>query len=293
MSIKSRTLLACAASLLALGACTPKEPGRGGPASATNGTAATVNGVAIKQSRVDQLVKQRAAQGQPDNQETRSAIIEQLAMQLIVAQEAVKKGLDRAPETSDQLELTRQSILANAYVQDYFKNAPVTDEMIKAEYEKIKGEMTGTEFKARHILVEKESEASDIIARLKKNPNAFEALAKEKSKDPGSAAKGGDLGWFDPRGMVPEFGLAVAKLDKGKMSEAPVKSQYGYHVIMLEDSRPIAAPSFDVIKTGLKQQVQQQNLRKLLDDFKAKAKIEIPQAAAPAQQAKSAQPVKK
>ena len=143
-------------------------------------------------------------------------------MQLIVAQEAVKKGLDRAPETSDQLELTRQSILANAYVQDYFKNAPVTDEMIKAEYEKIKGEMTGTEFKARHILVEKESEASDIIARLKKNPKAFEALAKEKSKDPGSAAKGGDLGWFDPRGMVPEFGLAVAKLDKGKIGRAHV-----------------------------------------------------------------------
>jgi peptidyl-prolyl cis-trans isomerase C len=296
MFIKSHILLACAASLLALSACTPKDPGKG-PASTTGAIAATVNGVAINQNRVDQLLKQRAAQGQPDSVESRKAIIDQLAMQLIVAQEAVKKGLDQTPEISDQIELTRQSILANAFVQDYFKNNAVTDDMIKAEYDKIKTQMTGTEYKARHILVEKEADAKDVIARLKKNPKAFEALAKEKSKDPGSAGNGGDLGWFDPRGMVPEFGLAVSKLAKGKMTEEPVKSQFGYHVILLEDSRPKSAPPLEKIKAQLQQQVQQQNLRKLLDDFKAKAKIEIVQAPTPvsaqAKDAKPTEPIKK
>jgi peptidyl-prolyl cis-trans isomerase C len=241
-----------------------------------------VNGTAISANRVDILVKQRASQGQPDSPELRKGIIEHLSLQLLIAQEAIKKGLDKTPEVVDQIDFTQQSILANAFVQDYLKNSPVSDDMLKAEYEKIKSHMTGSEYKARHILVEKEADAKDIIAKLKKNPNAFESLAKEKSKDPGSKTNGGDLGWFDPRGMVPEFGAALVKLAKGKFTEEPVKSQFGYHVILLEDSRPKMIPPLDQVKSELQQQVQQQNLKKLFDELKAKAKIEIVQATAPA-----------
>jgi peptidyl-prolyl cis-trans isomerase C len=165
--------------------------------------------------------------------------------------------------------------LANAFVQDYTKNNPVSDDILKAEYDKIKAQMSGTEYKARHILVDKEAEAKHIIAKLKKNAKQFDSLAKEYSKDPGSKDKGGDLGWFDPRGMVPEFGAAVAKLQKGKFTLEPVKTQFGYHVILLEDSRTKQAPTFEQVKPQLAKNVQEQNLKKLIDDMMAKAKIEI------------------
>jgi peptidyl-prolyl cis-trans isomerase C len=189
---------------------------------------------------------------------------------------------------AEQLEAVRQSVLANAYVQDYVKTHPVSDEALKAEYERIKASMSGTEYKARHILVAKEAEAREIIARLKKDPGPFAKLAAEKSKDPGSAARGGDLGWFDLRGMVPEFGAAIGAMEKGKISEAPVKSQFGYHVILLEDSRPIQPPPLDEVKAQLSQQLQQQAVKKQLDALKAAAKIEILGAAAPAASAASA-----
>jgi len=137
------------------------------------------------------------------------------------------------------------------------KSRTFTDDMMKAEYEK-------------------------IIVQLKNNPKAFESFAKAKSKDTGSKAGGGELGWFDLRAMVPEFGAAVEKLTKGQFTQEPVKSQFGYHVILLEDIRPKTIPPLDQIKSQLQQQVQQQNLQKLFDDMKAKAKIEIAQVAAPA-----------
>ena len=194
---------------------------------------------------------------------------------MVVAQEAVRKGLDKTPEVAEQLDAVKQSILANAYVQDYIKNNPVTDDMLKAEYERIKATVTGTEYKARHILVENEGEAKDIIARLKKDPAAFGKLAMEKSKDQGSKANGGELGWFDLSRMVPEFGAAVSKLEKGKFTVEPVKTQFGYHVILLEDSKPIEAPPMEEVKPQLSQQLQQQNVMKEVDALKAKAKIEV------------------
>ena len=277
--LKSPLLLLSAVSVLALCACNSSDPSKAATPSKA-AAAATVNGTAISENHVDMLARQSAAQGRPDSPELRKEIVEHLSMQFLISQEAVKKGLDKAPEVTDQMELTRQSILANAFVQDYLKTSPVTDDMLKAEYEKLKAKMTGSEYKARHILVETEAEAKGIIARLKKNPAAFGALAKENSKDPGSKANGGDLGWFDPQGMVPEFGAAVAKLAKGTFTEDAVKSQFGYHVILLDDSRPKALPPFDQVKAMLQQQVQQQNLKKLFDELKAKAKIEIVQAAA-------------
>lgn len=276
MSIKSRILLASAASLLTLSACNASEPAK---ETSKGAVAATVNGTPISQNRVNLLMQQRGAQ-QADTPEARKAIIDQLAMQMLVSQEAVKKGLDKTDDVKDQMELTRQSILASAFVQDYMKNNPVSDDALKAEYDKIKAQMTGTEYKARHILVKTEAAAKDIIVKLKKDPKSFEKLAKEKSEDPGSKVNGGDLGWFDPRGMVPEFSAATAKLEKGKFTTEPVKSQFGFHVIMLEDSRPLSVPPMEQIKPQLTQQIQQQNLKKLVDDMKAKAKIEITEAPA-------------
>ena len=284
--IKSRILLASAASLLALGACNSEQnakPTAAAAAPAVKETAeATVNGFVISKSRVDLIAKQGASAGQPETPESRKSIIDKLAMQTLVAQEAVKKGLDKLPEVNEQIDVIRQSVLANAYVQDYIKTNPVSDDALKAEYERIKATITGSEYKARHILVEKESEAKDIIAKLKKDTGSFEKLAKEKSKDAASKVRGGDLGWFDLTGMVPEFGGAVSKLEKGQFTQEPVKTQYGYHVILLDDSRPIEAPPLEEVKPVLSQQLQQQNLKKQLDDLKAKAKIEIAGAPAPA-----------
>jgi peptidyl-prolyl cis-trans isomerase C len=285
---KNGILAASAASLLALGACNA-DKNAPPPAPASKSPAvATVNGKAITQSRVDYIAKQGAGSGRSDTPESRKAIIDQLTMQAVVAEEAIKKGLDKSPEVAEQIAVISQSVLANAYVQDFIKNNPVSDDMLKAEYERIKATITGTEYKARHILVAKEAEARDIIATLKKDPASFGKLAMEKSKDPGSKAKGGDLGWFDLGRMVPEFGAAVAALKKGKFTQEPVKTQFGYHVIQLEDSKPIEAPPFEEVKPSLAQQVQQQNLKKQLDDLKAKAKIDIASAPAAAASAASA-----
>ncbi|MBC3875841.1 peptidylprolyl isomerase [Undibacterium flavidum] len=273
MLIKSRFMIGSAVAVLALSACTKSadKPAEG----AASVIAATVNGKPISTKQVDMIMKQQAAQGMPDNPEMRKMIIDNLAMASLVAQEATKKGLDKSGEIAEQLEMMKTNVLAQGFVDDYMKNTPVTDADYKAEYEKIKAATTGNEFSARHILVEKEDEAKAIIAKLKKDVKVFAALAKAQSKDPGSKDKGGELGWFDPRGMVPEFGNAVAKLEKGKFTEEPVKSQYGYHVIILDDSRAKEAPSLDQVKPRLTQQIQQQNLKKFLDGLKEKAKIEI------------------
>ena len=284
---KYHSVLACAVSLLILGACNSKTDST----LAAGDTAATVNGMPISKFSVDQIVAQRSASGQPDNPEIRKAIINQLAMQMLVSQEAIKKNLDRTPEVADQLNLTRQSILANAFVQDYAKNNPVSDDMLKAEYDKVKEQLSSTEYKARHILVDKEDLAKSIIAKLKKNPKQFDSLAKRYSKDPGSRGQGGELGWFDPHGMVPEFGAAVSKLEKGKFTLEPVKTQFGYHVILLEDTRTQEAPAFDQVKSQLAKKVQQDNLKKMIDDLMAKAKIEI--TASPAAAPAPAEPAKK
>jgi len=280
--IRNGLLAATTASLLALAACNSDKKAAA-PAASNSPTVATVNGKAITQNRVDAIAAKGASSGRPDTPETRKTIIDQLALQMVVAEEAVRKGLDKSPEVVDQIDVLSQSILANAYVQDFIKNNPVSDDSLKAEYERIKATISGSEYKVRHILVDKESDARDIIAKLKKDPGLFAKLAMEKSKDTGSKARGGDLGWIDPTRMVPEFGAALTTLEKGKFTTEPVKTQYGYHVVLLEDSKPVEAPPFEEVKPNLAQQLQQQNLKKQLDDLKSKAKIEIVGApAAPA-----------
>jgi peptidyl-prolyl cis-trans isomerase C len=279
-SISSGMLLACAASLLTLCACHADQNAGSAVKSAADPVAATVNGTPISQKTVDRMVQQGAISGQADTPESRKAILDRLTLQAVIAQEAVKEGLDKAPDVSEQIDAIRQAVLANAYVQNYMKNHPVSDDMLKAEYERIKATMSGTEYKARHILVAKEGDAREVIARLKKQPGAFAQLAKDKSKDEGSRDNGGELGWFDPRHMVPEFAAAVTQLEKGKFTLEPVKTQFGYHVILLEDSRPIQAPPLEEVKPQLSQQLQQQEVIKQMDALKAQAKIEIPVVAA-------------
>jgi peptidyl-prolyl cis-trans isomerase C len=273
--IKSGLLLASAVSLLAVSACNPAKDAQPAATAPKGPAVATVNGTVITQSTVDMIAKQGAGAGRPDTPESRAAILDQLTLRMVITEEAVKKGLDKTPEVVEQMDVIKQSVLANAYVQDFIKNNPVTDDMVKVEYERIKATVTGTEYKARHILVEKEAEAKDIIVKLNKDPTAFEKLALQKSKDPGSRSRGGDLGWFDSRSMVPEFTAAVSKLEKGKFTKEPVKTQFGYHVILLEDSKPVEAPPMEEVKPQLSQQLQQQNVKKHLDALKANAKIEI------------------
>ncbi|MBC7992723.1 MAG: peptidylprolyl isomerase [Rhizobacter sp.] len=281
-TLKHGILLASAVSMLALSACGGGKGTTPAATAASGPVVATVNGTAINQGTVDLIMKQRGGSGQPDSPEARKAILDSLTLQTVIAQEAAKQGLDKTPEFLQQVEAIKQSVLANAYVEDYIKKNPVTDDMVKAEYERIKTLSGGSEYKARHILVATEAEAKEIIATLKKTPAAFAKLASTKTKDPGSKSSGGDLGWFDAQRMVPEFGAAVRTLEKGKFTEEPVKTQFGYHVILLEDSRPIEAPPIDSLKPQLSQQLQQTNVRKQLDALKAAAKIDVVGAAASA-----------
>lgn len=291
MSMKTRLVLASALAVIALSACNKQSAAPTTAASTTASpgaeVAATVDGAPISKAQLDGIMQQQAAQGMPDTPESRKMVIDNLALQILVAKQASGKGLDKTPEVAAALEMARQSILANAFVKDYIKTSPVTDEALKTEYEAFKAKSGGSEYKARHILVKTEDEAKDVIAKIKKDIKAFDGLAKAKSMDPGSKASGGDLGWFNPAGMVPEFGAAVAKLEKGKFTEQPVKTQFGYHVIVLDDSRSTPVPAFDDVKAQLTQQLQQKNLKALLDETKAKAKIEIVGAAAVAASAAS------
>jgi peptidyl-prolyl cis-trans isomerase C len=300
MSISSRILLAGAASVLVLAACNDNAASPSASSSAAKPesitaaakepAAATINGIAIPESRVALLAKNMAAQGHApeDANEARKLIIEQLTMQMLISQEATKTGLDKKAEIQEQLDLMRQSVLANAFIQNHLATQQITDEAVKTEYDRLQTQLSGNEFKARHILVADEALAKELSAKLKKDPKAFAALAKAHSIDPGSKERGGDLGWFNKGSMVPEFGDAVAKLEKGKITEEPVKSKFGYHIIALDDTRKRDFPPIDDVKPAIKQQLAKQSVQKLIEDLKAKAKIEI--AAAPATPATPATP---
>ena len=235
-------------------------------------TAALVNGVAIPQARLDMRVKAVTQQGQPDSPELRKALRDDLINLEVISQAAAKNGLDKQPEVAQQLELARQSVLAGAFVQDYAKSHPISDDQLKQEYENLKKRVGNKEYKLSHILVATEDEAKKVEAELKKG-GKFAKIAKAKSKDPGSADKGGDLGWAVPSNFVQPFGEAVVKLNKGQVSD-PVQTQFGWHVIKLEDTRELKVPTFDEVKPNLEKRLQQQAVQKEIEDLRSKAKIE-------------------
>ncbi|MEO1765742.1 peptidylprolyl isomerase [Thiobacter aerophilum] len=265
-TITSRVLFALLGSMLALGACNAQPAAK----SANDGVAATVNGTPIKQAVIDAFMQQRAAQGAPDTPEVRKALLEELISREVVKQAAVKEGIDKRPDVQMQMDLARQNILLNAYVQDYIKKHPITDDMIKAEYDKIKAQIGDKQYHARHILVADKKEAEAIIAQLAKGAK-FEKLAQQKSKD-SSAQNGGDLGWNVPTAYVKPFADALVSLKKGEYTKTPVQSQFGWHVIKLEDVKD--APKLDELKPQLIQRLQQQQLQQMAAELRAKAKIE-------------------
>jgi peptidyl-prolyl cis-trans isomerase C len=234
-------------------------------------TIATVNGTPISQSLYDAFASEQKAQGMPDSTELKNAVREELIRRELLAQEAKKNGIDKAPGIAAQMELARQAVLIRAYIQDYVRKHPISDAQLKAEYDVLKAKMGSTEYKARHILVETEDQAKAIIENLKKGAK-FEELAKQ-SKDPGSKENGGDLGWAAAGSYVQPFAEALTKLSKGKTTDTPVKTEFGWHVIQLEDSRALEAPPFESIKPQLAQRANQQLVEKMINDLRAKAKV--------------------
>lgn len=233
---------------------------------------AVVNGKPIKQSLLDYIIKDAGAHGQKIDDNTKQIIINKLVGTELVYQEAQRLGFDKQADFLARNELANREMLVNTYLQDYLKKNPVTDADTKTAYDQYKKELGDKEYSARHILVKTEAEAKDIITQLQKGGD-FAKIAKEKSIDPGSKEKGGDLGWFSPAGMVKPFSDALTALPKGKTTATPVQTQFGWHVIKLEDTRATQAPAYDKVKDGLEKTLQQRKLEKMMTDLRAKAKI--------------------
>lgn len=234
---------------------------------------AIVNGKPIPKARMDSLAQQIEKSGRKISPEIQSQLREEVIVREVFMQEAEKQGLSSSEDFKAQMELARQSLLIRELFANYDKKNPVSDAELKAEYDKFAAANGGKEYKARHILVEKEADAKAIIASLKKG-GKFEDIAKKQSKDPGSGAKGGDLDWANPTSYVPEFSEALLKLNKGQMTETPVKTQFGYHIIRVDDIRAAQLPTFEEIKPQISKQMQQQKLMAYQEELRKKAKVE-------------------
>jgi peptidyl-prolyl cis-trans isomerase C len=232
---------------------------------------AVVNGKAVPKAREETMIKQMTAQGQQDTPKLREMIKEELINREILIQEADKLGLSSSSDVKTQLELARQQIVIRALVNDFIKKHPVSDAEIQAEYDKFKSQAGDKEYHVRHILVEKEDEAKAIIAKIKSG-GKFEDLAKQ-SKDPGSAPNGGDLDWATPATFVKPFSDAMVALKKGDITETPVKTQFGYHVIRLDDTRAAKIPALEEVKSKIAESLQQKKLQEYQAELRKKAKI--------------------
>lgn len=249
-----------------------------------NDVVATVNDRTITQADLADYEKIRNKQSGGNVQPDKQTLIDEMIDRELLFQDAIKKGLDKTPEFAKEMDSLRFNVLAKAAMQDYLKNTPPTEEQLKAHYDKVIAKVNfPMEYKARHILVEKEEDAKAIIADLNQG-KAFADLAKEKSKDPGSAKEGGDLGWFRAEQMVKEFSDAVMKLEKGKYTTEPVKSQFGFHIIMLEDSRKMQPPTFESVKEKVKGSYQNEQMMNYAAELKKNAKIDIKLSAEPAKE---------
>jgi peptidyl-prolyl cis-trans isomerase C len=244
------------------------------PKAAAPGAKLVVNGVTIPQSRVDAMNKELNAQGQPDNAERQAAVREELVNREVLAQAAAKRGLDKNPDIAAQMDMARQAVLVRALFESEVKANPITDADLQKQYEQFRGSMGTNEYKVAHILVDKEEDAKAIIDAVNKNPAEFAKIAKDRSKDPGSKDNGGDLDWGPSARYVKPFADAVTTQQKGKISAAPVKTDFGYHVIRVDDVRPLKVPEFNEVKEQFRQRAQQQQIQRMVMDLRQKAKIE-------------------
>lgn len=241
------------------------------PAVSKEDAVASVNGTYISKKTLETLEKEIAerSQGQTFPKEQ---LLEELIQRELLIQQAVQKQLDKTPEVIERMATVRNSLLSQAALQDYLKANPVTDEEIKAEYDSKMANM-GSEYKARHILVKTEDEAKKLIAELEKGGD-FTALAKKHSIDP-MGSEGGDLGWFTADRMVPPFSEAVVALENGKFSKTPVQTQFGWHVILREESRALTPPPFDAVKEQIRPMLQRQKAQAMIESLRKNAKVEV------------------
>ncbi|MDT8363039.1 MAG: peptidylprolyl isomerase [Nitrosomonas sp.] len=239
----------------------------------SSGTVAKVNGVAIPQARLDLMIKAATAQGQPDSDEMRNALRENLIAEEILAQEAIKKGLDRDPDVKTQIDLARQAVLIRAYQADYIRSNQISEAELRKEYETVKAQMGDQEYNARHILVETEKEAKDIISQIRKKAS-FATLAKNHSIDNGSKEKGGELGWSSSAVYVKPFADALTNLKKGQMTQQPIQTSFGWHVIHLDDVRKATPPTFEEVRQNMEQRILQRNFAATVESLRKSAKVQ-------------------
>ncbi|MEW6354483.1 MAG: peptidylprolyl isomerase [Pseudomonadota bacterium] len=276
----SKTLLLAALLGVAVTACNkgPTTAAGDGAQKLTDKDVALVNGKPISKELFDIYAKQRAA-SRPDAGDDPKAALEEVISREVIYQDAVNQGLDKKPEVLAEIENLKRNILANAAIRHYLNTHELSDAAMKKEYDTNIGKMSSKEYKAKHVLVKTEQEAKDIITQLDKGGD-FAAIAKEKSVDTASGKEGGDLGWFDAGQMVKPFADAAAAMDKGKYSKTPVQTQFGWHVILLEDTREIKPPEFENVKDSVRNILRNKQIQDYLAELKNKAKIEVKESAA-------------
>jgi peptidyl-prolyl cis-trans isomerase C len=242
------------------------------PAFAQN--VAVVNGTPIPKARVDALIAQLVQQGQQDGPQLQAAVREEVINREILMQEAARRGIPTRPDVKAQLAVADQTVVLRALIEDFVKAHQPTDAQIKARYDElVKQTGGGKEYHLHHILVPDEDQAKSLIAQIKAGAS-FEDLAKQYSKDPGSGKNGGDLDWSSPQAYVPEFAAAAEKLKKGEMTDQPVKTQFGWHIIRLDDTRDVAPPPLEQVKAQISQQLQQEELQAFEENLHKQAKIQ-------------------
>jgi peptidyl-prolyl cis-trans isomerase C len=278
--MKTRILVAAllAIPFIAAAQLPTQEPARKGAApkkDAAKGAPpiATVNGVAVPRTRAEALMNQQRARGAPDNDQTRGMIREELVNREVLMQEAQRSGIARSAEVASQIDLARQEIIISAYLREWVRKNPVSDADVQREYERVKSVQGDKEYRARHILVESEDQAKTVVAELKKG-GKFEELAAKNSKDPGSKDRGGDLDWHGPGDFDRAFSEAMMKLDKGKFTETPVRTRFGFHIIQLDDVRSGHFPSLAEVRPRIQQQLTQARIDELVKGLRGKAKVE-------------------
>jgi len=260
-------LLVALSSTVAVAQTPAKKPAVPAAAAATK-----TGDIAVPQSQLDLIVKERVAQGQADTPELRAFLRDELVNRELFIRAAKAKGLDRDASMKTQMQVAADSILIRAYLNEYMAANGVTDEALKKEYDVIKTGLGDKEYRARHILVEKKEDAEALIKQLQSG-SKFEELAKANSKDPGSKDNGGDLDWAVPSNYVKPFADALVALQKGNYTPTPVQSPFGFHVIQLEDTRDAKAPSFEEVKAQLTQRLQGQVVERHLIELRTKAGI--------------------
>ncbi|KAH0440286.1 peptidylprolyl isomerase [Paraburkholderia fungorum] len=241
------------------------------PAFAQN--IAVVNGTPIPKSRADALINQLVQQGKQDSPQLQMAVREELVNREILMQEALRRGLPNRPDVKAQIAVAQQTVVLRALIEDFVKNNTPTDAEVTARYNALVKDAGGKEYHLHHIVVDNEQQAKDLIAKIKGGAS-FEDLAKQYSKDPGSGKNGGDLDWSDPKAYVPEFADAATHLQKGQMTDTPVHTQFGWHIIRVDDIRDVTPPPLEQVRPQIVQQIQQEKLQAFEEGLRKNAKIQ-------------------